>query len=111
MRLQTQDPGARSRFTRIIDGYSAADLLARRHPRPASAGSLERIRVPVLVLNGEKDSTQRLRVGEVLQSALPNAERVVIEGAGHLANIDRPDEYNAVLARFLSMHLAVRRMP
>ena len=32
---------------------------------------------------------------------LPNAELVVVPQAGHLANLEQPDAFNAALLRFL----------
>jgi pimeloyl-ACP methyl ester carboxylesterase len=65
---------------------------------------LEDIHVPALVLNGEFDLESRRLAGEALSKLLPHAERKVISGAGHLANLDNPQSYNEILRRFLERH-------
>jgi len=72
------------------------------------AASLGRLRVPVLVLNGEHDTRHRRLVGDALAYGLPHAERRVLAGAGHLANLDRPAEYTAAVTDFLLRHIAPR---
>ena len=54
-------------------------------PPPVGAAALARLVKPVLVVNGEFDTLIRRRAGEALARALPLAERVVVPGAGHLA--------------------------
>jgi pimeloyl-ACP methyl ester carboxylesterase len=36
-----------------------------------------------------------------MERRIPGARKVVIEGAGHAANMDAPDEFNAVVRDFL----------
>jgi pimeloyl-ACP methyl ester carboxylesterase len=56
------------------------------------------------VLNGEFDLDSRRLAGEALSKLLPRAERKVICGAGHLANLDNPQSYNEILRRFLERY-------
>ena len=37
-----------------------------------------------------------------MAAKIPGAQKVVIEGAGHAANIDRPAEFNAAVVSFLN---------
>jgi pimeloyl-ACP methyl ester carboxylesterase len=73
----------------------------------AAPPRLEDIHVPALVLNGEFDLESRRLAGEALSRVLPRAERQIISGAGHLANLDNPQNYNDVLRRFLQRHALV----
>ena len=60
---------------------------------------LPRIDVPTLLVWGEEDARSPLRVARELEAAIPGAELIVIPGAGHMSNLERPDEFNrAVLA-------------
>ena len=61
---------------------------------------LGEIDVPALVMVGEKDE-QFLRAADVLASRLPRATRVTFAGAGHILNLDVPQEFDATLLRFL----------
>jgi pimeloyl-ACP methyl ester carboxylesterase len=63
--------------------------------------SLPSIDVPTLVLVGEGD-TPFLGSADYLAAKIPGATKVVIPGAGHAANIDRPEAFNAAVGDFLA---------
>jgi pimeloyl-ACP methyl ester carboxylesterase len=67
--------------------------------------------VPALVLTGELDAPSRIRSAERLSAALPRAELAVIKGAGHLPNLDRPNEYSEVCRGFFDRHLRAHSGP
>jgi pimeloyl-ACP methyl ester carboxylesterase len=74
-------------------GYADALRAARRihwYERIAA------YRDPVLVLNGGADAPH-VRAQEALLGHLRSGRVQVIEGAGHLANLDRPAEYTAAV--------------
>lgn len=62
---------------------------------------LERIACPTLALAGGKDTTAPPKVMQRLAARIPGARYHVIEGAGHLANLERPEAFNAAIADFL----------
>jgi pimeloyl-ACP methyl ester carboxylesterase len=62
--------------------------------------SLPDIRVPAVVIVGSED-TPFLAASDYMASKIPGAKKAVIEGAGHAANIDRPEAFNAALMAFL----------
>lgn len=62
--------------------------------------TLGEIDVPTLVVVGSED-TQFLAAAEVMERRIPGARRVVIQGAGHAANLDAPEEFNAAVSDFL----------
>jgi pimeloyl-ACP methyl ester carboxylesterase len=74
-----------------IDSYRASDL----------SGALGDVRVPVLVLHGAEDRICECAAGERLASAIPGARYEAIEGAGHVAHIERPDAVNRAIAGLL----------
>jgi 3-oxoadipate enol-lactonase len=63
---------------------------------------LSAVRAPALVVVGEHDNADFLEMGERLARELPNAELVVIPGAGHLPSVERPDATLEAVARFLA---------
>jgi pimeloyl-ACP methyl ester carboxylesterase len=42
-----------------------------------------------------------MMMAEAYARTLPRARREIVQGAGHLANIERADEWNALLRDFL----------
>jgi pimeloyl-ACP methyl ester carboxylesterase len=62
--------------------------------------SLEGVDVPTLVVIGERDEPF-LRAADYMAARIPGARKLVIEGAGHAANVDRPEVFNAAVAEFL----------
>jgi pimeloyl-ACP methyl ester carboxylesterase len=65
---------------------------------------LPTIDVPTLLLWGELDVRSPLNVARQFADAIPHAELVVIPGAGHVSNLDRPDEFNAAVRAFCCAH-------
>ena len=55
--------------------------------------AIERIDVPTLIVVGANDEPF-LPGSEVMAAKLPDTQLVVIDGAGHVANIDQPDAFN-----------------
>ncbi len=60
-----------------------------------------KLSVPVLYLVGEQDGALPPVMAEMAK-ATPGSRFVAIPGAGHLVNLDRPDEYMAVFEDFLA---------
>jgi pimeloyl-ACP methyl ester carboxylesterase len=58
------------------------------------------IAVPTLLVWGELDARSPLSVAHEFARAIPHAELVVIPGAGHMSNLERPDEFNAAVRAF-----------
>jgi len=56
--------------------------------------------VPTLVLVGSED-TNFLAATDYMARKIPNATKVVIEGAGHAANLDEPESFNRAVREFL----------
>jgi pimeloyl-ACP methyl ester carboxylesterase len=77
---------------------AARGILAQHDARVIDA--LPAIQVPALVLWGERDEAF-VKPGEYMAAKIPGARRVVVAGAGHAANLDRPAEFNAALTQFL----------
>lgn len=59
------------------------------------------IKLPTLVLVGELDPVTPPALSEQLAAQIPNARLRVIAGASHIANLDKPDEFNRAVEHFL----------
>jgi pimeloyl-ACP methyl ester carboxylesterase len=62
---------------------------------------LPRIQVPTLLLYGELDERSPLHVAHELHAQIPSSQLVVIEGVGHMSNVEAPDEFNAHVRQFI----------
>ena len=68
------------------------------------SAEIDRISVPTLLLYGEHDRLTPPAIGQALHDRIAGSELAVIEGAGHLSNIERPEAFNAALLAFLARH-------
>jgi 3-oxoadipate enol-lactonase len=59
------------------------------------------IRVPTLVIAGENDNAAPVNVMEKMAARISGAQFVLLPRAGHLANLERPEAFNAALLGFL----------
>jgi pimeloyl-ACP methyl ester carboxylesterase len=65
---------------------------------------LPHIAVPTLLLWGERDARSPLDVARRFEQAIPDATLVVIEGCGHVSNLERPEEFSAAVRDFCRAH-------
>ena len=66
--------------------------------------SLPHVGVPTLVLAGEDDRPFRAAT-DYMASRIPDAEKVILAGAGHAANIQQPEAFNKAVRSFLERRL------
>ncbi|WP_309662262.1 alpha/beta fold hydrolase [Sphingomonas sp.] len=59
------------------------------------------IRVPTLIICGTEDHVTPPALSRELAHLIPGAQYEPIEGAGHLSNLERPVEFNAVAKTFV----------
>jgi pimeloyl-ACP methyl ester carboxylesterase len=65
---------------------------------------LPRVAVPTLLIWGEHDRRSPLSVARQFEAAIPDAELVVIPGAGHVSNLERPELFNDAVRGFCRAH-------
>jgi len=81
----------RESYARCCDALSRWDV----------RGELGAIETPTLVIAGEHDPSTPPEQGELIASRIPGARFAVIAQAAHLANVERPDEFNQLLEEHL----------
>jgi pimeloyl-ACP methyl ester carboxylesterase len=81
-------PHAALAFCRVVAGTSLREQLAE-------------IRVPTLLIVGERDGRTPVAESEDMNRRIPDAWLKVIKGAGHLANVEKPEEFNRAVLAFL----------
>jgi pimeloyl-ACP methyl ester carboxylesterase len=79
----------------------AAAALRGRAERPDYTGMLPSIAVPTLVVVGRDDVFTPVTDAEFLHERIPGSRLVVVEGAGHMPNLERPAAFNRALAGLL----------
>lgn len=65
---------------------------------------LRKIDCPTLIMVGSLDAITPRRDSEVMLREIRGAWFEVIEGAGHVSNLERPEEFNHTLEHFLGDH-------
>jgi len=89
------------------------DTMARINPAAYRTGAEavwladQRVRaaavaVPTLIIVGDEDAITPPALSEELHALIPGSRLEVIAGASHLANLDKPAEFNAAIDDFLS---------
>jgi pimeloyl-ACP methyl ester carboxylesterase len=68
---------------------------------PPASKRLGDLCVPTLVLDGDRDVSDFIELAERFAREIPAARLEVIEGAGHLPSLERPDELDRLLLEFL----------
>ncbi|WP_370947682.1 alpha/beta fold hydrolase [Amycolatopsis sp. cg5] len=86
---------------RTTQPEGAAAALRGRAERPDYVELLGELAVPALVVVGSVDAFTPLPDAELMHDRLKDSKLVVIDGAGHLPNLERPTEFNAALGEFL----------
>ncbi len=62
---------------------------------------IESISVPTLIIAGEKDTVYPPALARGMARRIPGAELATMKDAGHLANLEQPEEFNRILLQFL----------
>ena len=65
---------------------------------------LPRIAVPTLLIWGELDARSPLSIARQFEQAIPDATLVVLPGAGHVSNLERPEPFNHAVREFCLAH-------
>ena len=100
---QPADPAVRSEVIETMsrispDAYragAAAVWLADQRERA------DEIRVPALVLCGSADRVTPPPLSRELAKLIPGARLELVDGAGHLSNLERPDTFNMLVGAFI----------
>jgi pimeloyl-ACP methyl ester carboxylesterase len=101
-------PGASAKqidFTYDMTSDTSADVLfdlVKSYRDYDVTELLGELTVPVLVLTGTHDRLTVSKASQYLAEHLPKAELHVFENCGHMTMLERHDDFNAMLDRFLS---------
>jgi pimeloyl-ACP methyl ester carboxylesterase len=86
---------------RGTDPEGAAAALRGRAERPDYVAMLAEVAVPALVVVGAADEFTPVADARQMSDAIPDAALVVVEGAAHMPNLERPADFDEALQTFL----------
>lgn len=98
------NPGAVSLIRSVIEkttSQSIAGTLIALAARTDSTSLLFTIKVPTLILVGQHDAVTPPSSSQAMAEKVPGAVMHVIPRAGHLSNLENPEEFNKHLLKFL----------
>ncbi len=108
------EPGSEQLVEDILEIALQADvemLIRQQHEfdSGAAARELGNVRSPTLVIQGDRDLSVELALGEAVAEAIPGAVLCVVEGGGHRPDNRSPRLVNPVLIEFLAGGLPASR--
>ena len=65
---------------------------------------LSDLKIPVLIIVGAHDTPYILAAADYMVERIPSTQKVKIEDAAHLPNMDQPDEFQSIVTNFLEDH-------
>lgn len=101
---QETRPEIPARVRAMIEGNSPKGIAAAQRAMAARRDStyiLPAINFPTLILVGAEDQLTPVAEAESLRDGIRGARLQVIDGAGHLSNLERPQKFNAALIEFV----------
>jgi len=69
---------------------------------PPSIQQLKNIDTPTLILVGELDSAELHDVSNSLHEKIKDSRKEVLSGAGHVSNLEDPEQFNTMVLEFLA---------
>jgi pimeloyl-ACP methyl ester carboxylesterase len=73
-----------------------------RAAAPPALGRTAAVRAPTLVIVGSRDVADIQRIVDTLVATVPGARKLVVEGAGHMVNMEQPARFTAAVLEFLA---------
>ncbi len=100
-----QTPANRERITKIaMDNFHVHlenPWKLQVPPEPRTWQRLSQIRVPALLIIGDRDVPPQILMVDNIHSHIPGSKKVLIQGADHIVNMSKSDEFNRTVLEFL----------
>jgi pimeloyl-ACP methyl ester carboxylesterase len=106
-RISRQKPRVYRRLKQIIAEWSGSTWLnppTKQNEASETKQPIDRlgeIKIPTLVILGEHESIALHCAANALVFGIPNSEKALVSGAGHMANMDEPLIFNKIVLSFL----------
>ncbi|SDV49722.1 alpha/beta fold hydrolase [Chitinasiproducens palmae] len=96
-------PVARALLAEMIERYDGWQWTHDgAAPLPPIEARLGEVRAPALIVGGARDCDGYREIAAALGDGISGAERVTIEAAGHVPNLEVPDTFNELIDAFLA---------
>jgi pimeloyl-ACP methyl ester carboxylesterase len=98
-------PSVVEKVRTMIEGNSPQGIAGAQRAmaeRRDSSNMLSVIDVPVLIVVGSEDTLTPVAKAERMQNGIRGALLRIIDDAGHLSNLEQPEEFNAALIDFIA---------
>lgn len=97
------DPAFRKRAHELARGvYEVMSFDGQpQRMEPPAIERLRELRVPTLIVAGDLDQPDILRIADQLVTESPGARRIFMDGTAHLPSMERPERFNTILRDFL----------
>ena len=99
-----QKPEVARRLAHMVADYSGWHWLNKdpqQRPRPPTMQRLACITAPTLIVVGEQDVADFRAMADAFEQDIPHSRKVVMPGVGHMANMEDPERFNAIVGDFL----------
>lgn len=99
-----EQPDVKAHILSMMRGTSpkgAAAALRGRAERPDYTALLPQINVPTLIIVGSRDEFTPVADAEFMRDRIPDSKMAVIEGTGHMPNLENPIEFNRLIGEFI----------
>jgi 3-oxoadipate enol-lactonase len=68
---------------------------------PSAMSRLKEIKLPTLIITAENDLESCKEIADIMEKEISGSKKVVMKGAGHIMNMDKPEEFNRYITEFI----------
>ncbi len=100
-----EQPAVAARLRQMVTDYSGWHWANRDPQHGYDSPATERLRditAPTLVILGARDLPDFHVIADQIAEQIPNVRKIVLPGVGHMANMEAPEQFNAVVLGFLA---------
>lgn len=104
--LYSENTEAREKLIKLVE-ENPQDLDRTKYqysqpPEQAAINRLGEIKIPALVVIGEYDIADCHAHAGAIDAGIPDAYRIIVNDAGHLVPLEKPQEFNELVFRFVN---------
>jgi 3-oxoadipate enol-lactonase len=97
---------AREKLIRLIEenpqDLNRANNQFSQPPAQTAINRLDEIKIPALVVVGEYDIADCHAHAGAIDAGIPDSYRIIVSDTGHLVPLERPEEFNELVFRFIN---------